>query len=99
MDDISKMISVWAYEFGNSDPTMVLILAILGFLLLLIVVISLRTTIQRNQESDRTAAIIARVEKLEGNLTEFRDDMTRMMQQFRAVTAPKKSRLDFVHAS
>ncbi len=96
MDDISKMISVWAYEFGNTDPTMVLILAILGFLLLLIVVIALRTTIQRNQESDRTAAIIARVEKLEGNLTQFRDDMTRMMQQFRAVTESVRSEVDRV---
>lgn len=86
MGDVEKFISTWAAELGGGDPTLVLLLAFVAFLLLFIVVVALRTTINRNQEGDKTAAIIARVERLEANLHEFRGEMAQIIQKFREVS-------------
>jgi fused signal recognition particle receptor len=93
MEEITKYITTLAQQLGADDPAVVLVLAILAFVFLSLIVFALRTTIQRNQESDRTAAILARVEQLERNLSEFRADMLKSVQHFRGLTDDVKDEI------
>ncbi len=94
MEAITKYITNLAQQLGADDPAVVLVLAILAFVFLSLIIFALRTTIQRNQESDRTAAILTRVEQLERNLSEFRADMLKSVQHFRGLTDDVKDEIE-----